>query len=189
MKISRYFRDLQSAYEAELDDLASDSEGKDVLRRRLADKRKEFGFLVQMVEAAPEMVAVVFHKGFRFAQPAALQALVACNEDRIPDWHSLGQAVALQPDVAALAQTVLDQPGGARFLALAAGLEYLQQHGHVAPAAQDDGASDDGDEDDDNIDDDFDALSADDARDPQTSRSREEASDNWLSDVGFDPKK
>ena len=61
MKISRYFRDLRNAYEAELDDLTSDSEGKDVLRRRLADKRKEFGFLVQMVEVAPEMVAVVFH--------------------------------------------------------------------------------------------------------------------------------
>lgn len=188
MKISRYFRDLQNAYEAELDDLTSDSEGKDVLRRRLADKRKEFGFLVQMVEVAPEMVAVVFHRGFRFAQPAALQALVACNEDRIPDWHSLGQAVTLQPDVAGLAQTVLDFPGGVRFLALAAGLEYLHHHGHAAPAAQDE-ETEDGDESDDNIDDDFDDLSADDARDPQTSRSREEASDNWLSDVGFDPKK
>jgi len=187
MKISRYFRDLSNAYEAELDDLASDSEGKDVLRRRLADKRKEFGFLVQMVEAAPEMVAVVFHRGFRFAQPAALQALVACNEDRVPDWHSLGPAVTLAPDVAGLGQTVLDHPGGARFLAVAAGLEYLQHHGHAAPVAQDEEASED-EESEDHIDDDFDALSADDARDPQTSRSREEASDNWLSDVGFDPK-
>ncbi len=188
MKISRYFRDLRNAYEAELDDLASDSEGKDVLRRRLADKRKEFGFLVQMVEVAPEMVAVVFHQGFRFAQSATLQALVGCNEDNVPDWHSLGQAVTLEPSVAGLAQTVLDFPGGARFLALAAGLEYLLKHGHDAPAAQD-SAQDDEDAEDDGQDDDFDALSADDARDPQTSRSREEASDNWLSDVGFDPKK
>ena len=188
MKISRYFRDLRNAYEAELDDLTSDSEGKDVLRRRLADKRKEFGFLVQMVEVAPEMVAVVFHRGFRFAKPAALQALVGCNEDNMPDWHSLGQAVTLEPDVVSLAQTVLDFPGGAHFLALAAGLEYLQHHGHAAPAAQDDDEAEDGDESDD-IDDDFDDLSADDARDPSTSRSREEASDNWLSDVGFDPKK
>ena len=188
MKISRYFRDLRNAYEAELDDLASDSEGKDVLRRRLADKRKEFGFLVQMVEVAPEMVAVVFHQGFRFAKPAALQALVGCNEDNLPDWHSLGQAVTLEPSVASLAQTVLDYPGGAHFLALAAGLEYLRHHGHAAPAAQDDDEADDGDASDD-IDDDFDDLSADDARDPQTSRSREDARDNWLSDVGFDPKK
>ena len=141
-----------------------------------------------MVEVAPEMVAVVFHQGFRFAKPAALQALVGCNEDNIPDWHSLGQAVTLEPSVASLAQTVLDFPGGERFLALAAGLEYLLQQGHTAPAAQDDDEAEDGDEGDD-IDDDFDDLSADDARDPQTSRSREEASDNWLSDVGFDPKK
>ena len=189
MKISRYFRDLRNAYEAELDDLTSDSEGKDVLRRRLADKRKEFGFLVQMVEVAPEMVAVVFHQGFRFAKPAALQALVGCNEDNIPDWHSLGQAVTLEPGVVSLAQTVLDFPGGARFLALAAGLEYLQHHGHAAPAAQDSAQDDDEAEGDDGYDDDFDALSADDARDPQTDRSREEAGDNWLSDVGFDPKK
>ena len=188
MKISRYFRDLRNAYEAELDDLGSDSEGKDVLRRRLADKRKEFGFLVQMVEVAPEMVAVVFHQGFRFAKPAALQALVGCNEDNIPDWQSLGPAVTIDPSVASLAQTVLDFPGGARFLALAAGLEYLLQHGHAAPVAQD-SAQDDDEAEDDGHDDDFDPLSADDARDPQTDRSREDAGDNWLSDVGFDPKK
>ena len=191
MKISRYFRDLRSAYEAELDDLTSDSEGKDVLRRRLAEKRKEFGFLLQMVEVAPEMVAVVFHRGFRFAKPAPLQALVACNEDSVPDWHSLGQAVTLDPAVAGLADTVLAAPGGARFLAVAAGLEYLLHHAHDATAAQ--GSAQDGDEDDDtaegaDFDDDGDALSADDARDPQTSRSRDEASDNWLSDVGFERK-
>ena len=193
MKISRYFRDLRNAYEAELDDLASDSEGKDVLRRRLADKRKEFGFLVQMIEAAPEMVAVVFHQGFRFSQPAALQALLGHSEESLPEWSSLAQAVALEPWADSLAQTVLQQPGGARFLAVAAGLEYLRLHAHAAPASPgsahgDDGAQDE-DEHEEDHDDDFDALSADDARDPQNSRTREEASDNWLSDVGFDPKK
>lgn len=188
MKISRYFRDLRNAYEAELDDLASDSEGKDVLRRRLADKRKEFGFLVQMIEVAPEMVAVVFHQGFRFSKPAPLQALVSCNEDSLPDWFSLDKTVALEPWADSLAQTVLQQPGGARFLAVAAALEYLRQHAHAEPAPQD-SAHDDDEAQDDEHDDEFDALSADDARDPQNSRTREEASDNWLSDVGFDPKK
>ena len=72
MKLSRYFSDLRSAYEAELDDLTSDSEGKDVLKKRLAAKRSEIGFLVQMLSYSPEMVAVVFHRGFRFAKPAAL---------------------------------------------------------------------------------------------------------------------
>jgi hypothetical protein len=36
--------------------------------------------------------------------------------------------------------------------------------------------------------DDFSALSADDAVEPQNSRTREEASANWLADVGFDRK-
>jgi len=76
MKLSRYFSDLRKAYEAELDDLTSDSEGKDVLKKRLAAKRSEIGFLVQMLAYSPEMVAVVFHRAFRFAKPAALQRLV-----------------------------------------------------------------------------------------------------------------
>lgn len=189
MKISRYFRDLRTAYEAELDDLTSDSEGKDVLRRRLADKRKEFGFLLQMIEVAPEMVAVVFYQGFRFSQPATLQALLGHAEDGLPDWFSLGKAVALEPWADSLAQAALQQPGGARFLAVAAALEYLRQHAHAAPAPQDSAHDDDDARDEDEHDDDFDTLSADDARDPQNSRTREEASDNWLSDVGFDPKK
>ena len=39
MKISPFFHDLRSAYQAEIDDLTQDSEGKDVLRKRLAQKR------------------------------------------------------------------------------------------------------------------------------------------------------
>jgi hypothetical protein len=52
VKLSSYFYDLRSAYQAELDDLVSDSEGKDVLRKRLAEKRSEIGFLVKMMELA-----------------------------------------------------------------------------------------------------------------------------------------
>ena len=37
-------------------------------------------------------------------------------------------------------------------------------------------------------DDDYNALSADDAVDPKNSRGREEASSNWLADVGFERK-
>ena len=37
-------------------------------------------------------------------------------------------------------------------------------------------------------DDDYSALSADDAVDPHNSRTREEASANWLADVGFERK-
>ena len=99
MKLSSYFRDLNSAYQAELDDLTSDSEGKDVLRRRLQDKRREMGFLVQMIDISPEMVAVVFHQAFRFRGAAATFEPVFRLRDsfELPDWHSLASAVALEP--------------------------------------------------------------------------------------------
>jgi hypothetical protein len=49
MNISPFFRNLRSAYESELDDLRSDSEGRDVMRQRLAQRRKELKFLLQMM--------------------------------------------------------------------------------------------------------------------------------------------
>lgn len=195
MKLSSYFRDLNSAYQAELDDLTSDSEGKDVLRRRLQDKRSEIGFLVQMIDISPEMVAVVFHQAFRFRGAAATFEPVFRLRDsfELPDWHSLASAVALEPWAEPLAETVLCQPGGEQFLTLAAALEYLQQHGQGASqsasgADSADSAEDDEDSGEDNHDDEHDEMSADDARDPQTAQSREDAGDGWLSDVGFERK-
>ena len=190
MKLSPYFHDLRSAYQAELDDLVSDSEGNDVLRKRLAEKRNELAFLVQMMELAPEMVAVVFHRGFRFTKPAAVEQLLGSPVDALPDWHSLTHAVALEPWAQSLAQTVLREPQGARFMTVAAGLEYLQHHAHMAPASAAHGDSDAEDEGEDaaEYDDDYSALSADDAVDPHNSRTREEASANWLADVGFERK-
>ena len=192
MKLSSYFRDLNSAYQAELDDLTSDSEGKDVLRRRLQDKRSEIGFLVQMIDISPEMVAVVFHQAFRFRGAAATFEPVFRLRDsfELPDWHSLASAVTLEPWAEPLAETVLCQPGGEQFLTLAAALEYLQQHGQGASqsASGADSAEDDEDSGEDNHDDEHDEMSADDARDPQTAQSREEAGDGWLSDVGFERK-
>jgi hypothetical protein len=57
MRISPFFLALRSAYQSELDDLTFDSEGRNVLRQRLAQRRKEIGFLRQMIELSPEMVA------------------------------------------------------------------------------------------------------------------------------------
>jgi hypothetical protein len=58
----------------------------------------------------------------------------------------------------------------------------------MAPAAHAEAEGDDDGEDAAEHDDDFSALSADDAADPQNSRTRDEASSNWLADVGFDRK-
>lgn len=188
MKLSPFFHPLRSAYQAELDDLRADSEGKDVLRRRLADKRKEIGFLVHMVELSPEMVAVVFHQGFRFAKPAAIEALLTKSADDLPEWPALKGAVTLEPWAEALAQAVLQAPGGARFLTVAACLEYLQQHARLAAAHAPQDEEDHDEDAEEDFDDDFNPLDADDARDPADRRSRDEASEDWLADQGFERK-
>ncbi len=190
MKISPFFHDLRSAYQAEIDDLTQDSEGKDVLRKRLARKRSEIGFLVKMMEVAPEMVAVVFTKVF--ASPALLRwnRRWLWVQDHLPSWESLSTCISLEPWAAALAKTVLAEPGGDRFMVIAAGLEYLQQARFAGSAVggEADAEGDEDDADDREHDDDYDALSADDVVEPHDSRSREEASANWLADVGFERK-
>lgn len=192
MNISPFFRNLRSAYQAELDDLTQDSEGKDVLRRRLADKRKEMGFLVQMMGISPEMVAVVFHQAFRFTAPPVLERLLTLDEAEFPDWADLAQAITLEPWAQSLAQVVLRDPLGEWFMAVAVGLEYLQHHprwgqAHSASNEYDDAdaeATDSDDGDDDNAH----PLSADDATDRQDDQSREDASADWLADQGFERK-
>ena len=185
MKLSRYFSDLRKAYEAELDDLTSDSEGKDVLKKRLAAKRSEIGFLVQMLDYSPEMVAVVFHRAFRFTKPAAMQRLLTLQPEALPAWPELAGTVALEPWAETVAFKVLAEPGGAAFMTVAACLEYLHAHGFgSADAAQ--GESDD--EEDRSRDDDDEGLSADDAGGLQDGRSLDEAGADWLADQGFERK-
>ncbi len=194
MKLSPFFHDLRSAYQAELDDLAQDSEGKDVLRKRLAQKRGEIAFLAQMIDFSPEMVAVAFHQGFRFHRPAALEPLLARAGADLPEWSALGGAAALESWAQPLADVVLAEPSGARFLTMAALLEYQRLHARHAAAAGDasaaDGADADGEADDsaDAADDDSARWSADDASEPRTHSDREEAGADWLADLGFDRK-
>lgn len=190
MTLSPFFHDLRSAYQAELDDLRFDSEGHDVLRRRLADKRKEIGFLASMIELSPEMVAVVFHQGFGFQLPAALDDLLSREADELPEWSSLADSVRLEPWAEPLAQAMLKEPRGEWFMAVAAGLEYLLGKTQAASALQP--ASHDEDEDDGDADerepswndgdDDSDGGSQADAK------ARREAGDDWMVEQGFDRK-
>ena len=66
MKISTFFLALRSAYQAEMDDMTFDSEVQDVLRQRLAERRKEIGCLLTLVDLSPEMVAVIFDEAYQF---------------------------------------------------------------------------------------------------------------------------
>ena len=186
MKLSRYFSDLRKAYEAELDDLTSDSEGKDVLKKRLAAKRSEIGFLVQMLSYSPEMVAVVFHRAFRFTKPAAIERLLTLQSEALPAWPELAGTVALEPWAESTAFKVLAEPGGPAFMTVAACLEYLHAHGHAGAAQQ--GDAEDEEAELEGRDDDEAGLSADDAGGLQDGRSLDEAGADWLAEQGFERK-
>lgn len=184
MKISPFFRDLRSAYQAEIDDLTSDSEGHDVLRQRLAAKRKEIAFLRQMIEISPEMVAVVFHQGFQFRLPSVMAHLVAQEPENLPEWDSLADAIEMRPWTQDLVREILKEPMGEWFMAVAAGVEYL--YGKVeskpAPAARDDDDRDDADNEDGE-----EYLDGDDEEEKEA-RAREDAGADWMVEQGFDRK-
>jgi hypothetical protein len=183
MNITPFFLELRSAYQSEIDDLTFDSEGRDVLRQRLSDKRKEVGFLVLMMELSPEMVAVIFHQAFEFRLPAVMDNLLSLEADEFPEWHSLADVVLVKPWARELVQTVLKEPGGEWFMTVASGLEYMAGKPAFAAAAQGDSDEDDEEEDGD----DFETLDGDD-RDESDAKSRKEAGDDWMVEQGFDRK-
>ena len=174
MNISTFFTDLRSAYEAELDDLTFDSEGKDVLTRRLADKRGEIDFLVKMMELSPEMVAVVFHQAFAFSKPAVMDDLLSFEADELPDWTGLANDIQIAPWAQGLADKVLNEPGGEWFLTVAATLEYMASK----PIAHTPQSEDDEDEEE------FDG----DAEERADAKARKEAAEDWMVGQGFDRK-
>jgi hypothetical protein len=185
MNITPFFLELRSAYQSELDDLTFDSEGGNVLRQRLADKRKEIAFLVLMMELSPEMVAVIFHQAFEFRLPAVMDNLLSLEADEFPEWQSLADVVLVAPWARELVQTVLKEPGGEWFLTVAAGLEYMAGKPVPASAGQDDS------EEEDDEDESFDALDGGDERyegDESDAKARKEAGDDWMVEQGFDRK-
>lgn len=179
MSITPFFLELRSAYQAEMDDLRFDSEGRDVLRQRLADKRGEIGFLVHMMELSPEMVAVIFHQGFEFRLPGLMDDLLSREAHEFPEWSSLADGIDLTPWAHDLAQLVLKAPGGEWFLTVAAGLEYLLGRAGAVGAGQQDG---------DDLDDDGPDAFDEEDDDSGDSQARKEAGDDWLAAQGFDRK-
>jgi len=193
MSMSAFFRALRASYQSEIDDLTFDSEGRDVLRKRLLEKRSQIVFLSQMMESSPEMVAVVLHGGFHFELPAVMEQLLTLEPDEFPDWDSLADAVQLTPWAKDLANTFLKLPEGGWFMTVAAALEYLYQRqpvGHQDGGHASDGATheehgrqvggrhlDHGH--------DFDA---DDESHQQPDHDHDEASADWLENQGFDRK-
>lgn len=177
MNISPYFRNLRSAYSAELDDLTFDSEGVHILDKRLKQRRKEMEFLVHMMEISPEMVAVVFHKGFRFTSLAAMDDLLSRDADALPEWDSLAHAIDLAPWTEEIVHVLQKQPMGEWFMTVAAALEYMHSKPEFPQAS-------DSDDEDESENEDGDVEDADEAE----ARTREEAGADWMVEQGFDRK-
>lgn len=176
MRLSPFFEELDSAYAAELDDLMTDSAGKDVLAKRLRLKRSQVPELLVMIECNPEMVAVAFHGGMQFARPEVMIDLLAQDPEDLPEWATVLESVHLEPWAAELAKVVLTDANGERFLVVTACLEYLHGRAGASPESGERRQRDDhGDED-------FDAdVDGDDV-------DLEEAGADWLAEQGFDRK-
>ena len=181
MNISPFFRNLRSAYEAELEDLRFDSEGRDVLRQRLTQRRKELTFLLQMLALSPEMVAVILHQGFTFKSPAMMEHLLSLAPQEFPDWDALADAIHLAPWAHDLVQTIRKEPMGDWFLTVAAALEYM----HHKPASAPVRIHDPEDEVEEDAETEMNPL---DAEEENDARNREEAGADWMVEQGFDRK-
>lgn len=184
MSLSPFFHHLRSAYLAEIDDLTSDSEGSNVLQKKLAERRKELKFLLSMLELSPEMVAVVFHQGFRFKRRDVMEDLLQHESEDLPEWDSLADTVELMPWARNLADQILAQSAGAWFMSVAAALEYML----TQPGAR---AGWNAESDDDNDDDEDDSIERDPEgmdEDERESRVSEEEGAAWLVEQGFDHK-
>lgn len=185
MKLSRYFRAHSESYQAEIDDLTSDSEGHNVLNKRLEEKRRQIDFLVMMMDESPEMLASAFHRGFSFPKTGVMVKLIGLEPNAFPAWSTLGSAIQLTPWAKKLSERVLAEPHGERFLTVTACLEYLYAHGDGTAPLQPESSDDedrrtDGGNTGDDDDSDRDELGDD--------RDLDEAGGDWMEEQGFDRK-
>ena len=176
MKTAYYFAELAAAYDAELQDLEGDSEGRSVLAARLREKRQSLPDLLPMIAFSPEMVAPVFYRSFTFTQSAPWLAAIACEPDDgdFPAWASLAPFVTVDSAVAPFLPLILAEPEGDAFLVTAACLEFMRTASGLATPTSSSGKDSDADEEED---------------DPDREDNEEglaEAGDNWLVEQGFD---
>ena len=139
MRLSRYFHALQDGYLSEIEDLRLDSEGRDVLQRRLRDKRDGFAAILPMIDTDPLMLAPALHGAFRLppGRVPAIEDLLTREPDELPSWGELARELELEAWARPLVERALGEDAGPAFLATVVGLEYLlaRQRGDApAPA-------------------------------------------------------
>ena len=187
---SFYFEDIFERYAAEIDDLRSDSEGKDVLKKRLRDKRKEFGVMVPLCGSDPLLLAPAFHGAFQVLPEgvALVQELLTRTPGQLVPWPDLARHLSIAPWARPMVDQVLEHEDGEDFLAITVALEYALTR-HVSASAahvDDDGDRDDDDRDHDGSGDDGDEFGGryDDA--DNTGEDADRAGEDFLEQQGFD---
>jgi hypothetical protein len=164
---SLYFEDLFERYSSDLDDLRTDSEGRDVLARRLQDRRKEFASLMPLLEDAPELAAAALHGAFRNGDRKLLDraANSAPGLAAFPGWKQLAPTLEIAPWARPLIATCLQQPEGDDFLVSAAVLDWMQNEDLRRPQA---------------------AIHAEDEDEDEDREDLGDAGRDWLAEQGFD---
>jgi hypothetical protein len=156
----------------------------------LADKRQELGFLLQIMDLNPEMVAVVLHQAFQFTVPAVMDQFVTRHEDELLAWKVLKHSLNLEPWAQPIVDQILQEPMGEWLLSVAAALEYIHTYtlsaANLPPEAEKDDEAENDEAAHRATDEDGGARIEDD--DDQDARSREEAGNDWLAEQGFDRK-
>lgn len=176
MKKSPYFYELSAAYEAEIDDLFSDSEGKSALKARLQEKRQALKAILPMIEFSPEMVAPVFFDAFAFPNKALCHQLIQAepNEGDFPEWVTIADHISIADWAKPLVDMVLTDPAGERFMVSVAGLEFIRLYTGASTASAADSEKDSPNR----------SQNPDDGDDDDTDLA--EAGDDWLAEQGFD---
>lgn len=176
MNKSYYFSELSSSYDAEIQDLLNDSEGKSALKARLKEKRQELKAILPMIEFSPEMVVPVFYDGFSFTNPKAMAAAVMCEPEDgdFPCWDKLSSLVTVESWASPYVDAVLAESAGEEFMVTAACLEFIRKFDTAGqmPVADDEETKNENNNDDEDGDDD--------------DRDLAEAGDDWLGEQGFD---
>jgi hypothetical protein len=172
MKMSRYFAELAASYDAEIQDLLNDSEGKSALKARLTEKRQALKSILPMIEFSPEMVVPVFYDAFTCTDTRAMFAALMSEPDdgEFPAWEDFSACLKIEAWARPMVDAVMAEPAGEVFMVTAACLEIVRQMDTGVPATAEDDARGDN-EDDDGDEDDQDLA---------------EAGDDWLAEQGFD---
>jgi hypothetical protein len=164
---SPYFEDLAERYGFELEDLRSDSENKNVLDKRLQDKRRSFESLLPFIEDAPEMVAAALHGAFTFNNRALLDQASRSvpGLGRFPRWAELEKTLTIQAWAQPLIKQCLNEPDGDAFLVSTAVIEWMVAEDIRRPDA---------------------AQHADEDEDDDGTEDLAEAGEGWMAEQGFD---